>query len=238
MVAHLFKRSIRQLQHIHDGDQAAVRLHHGQIQIVPSYEVSEHSTLKREDGLTVHLLQCIVTRHLGRRGVRMRRHDTDDTTPTGIQARSNDSENDVFTGEDTSNLRLGRRQARRMGHVLHDTNCRRATFLHELSHFAHSGLGTDSCGLCTRIHDRGEVRKRRLLTKCLDVGEHGRSLGVSRDVPAQLGLYARESRVQLLRCRGTSLDLVQGFMEDLRDVQQADDVPLLVTYGLVGSGCC
>lgn len=27
-------------------------------------------------------------------------------------------------------------------------------------------------------------------------------------------------------------------MEDLCDVQQADDVALLITYGLVGSGCC
>ena len=158
----------------------------------------------------------------------MGRHNANNTTPRGVQAGRDDTQNDIFARENTRDL--GSRRSR--GGRLHDTDRRRAPLLHELRDLLDGRLRADGRGLGARVHDRGKVGQRGLFPESLDVGQHGGGLGVRAQTVAELRLDSSEGTVELLRGGGATLDLVKGLVEDLGDIEQTDNVALFVTDGL------
>ncbi len=177
----------------------------------------------------MHLFERVVDRH-GRSGsIRVGGHDPNHTTPVRIQTRRNDTQNDILAGEDTRNLWVTTlsRDCR-----LHDADRGRTVFLHELSDLLNSGLRPHGRGLSVQVHNGRQVGQGRLLPEGLDVGEHGRRLRVGAETIAELRLDSGEGAVELLRGGGAAFDLVKSFVEDLGDIEQADDIAFLVADGL------
>ena len=154
----------------------------------------------------------------------MWRHDAYDATHARIQTSRNDAQDDVFAGEDASNLGMGARGGRR----LHDADCGRPAFAHKTRDFPNGRSWADHRRLGARIHDRRKVRQGCFFAQSFDVGKHGCRLGICAETGTKLALDTGECTIQLLRRRGTTLDLVQGFVEDFCYVKQANDVSIFI----------
>lgn len=162
----------------------------------------------------------------------MRRHHTDDAAPARIQTSRNNTQDNVLAREDSSNSGVSGRGSWGLTDGFHDTDSGGTSLLHQLGDLPHRRLRSDGSRLGPRVHDGRQIRQCGLLTERLDVRQHRSCLGVGRRPDAQFGLDARESRIELLRCGGASLDLVKSFMEDLGDIKQPDDIAFFVADGL------
>jgi len=161
----------------------------------------------------------------------VRCHDTNDTASSSIKASRNDTENNIFAGENASNLRLRARScARRVG-ALHDADSGGPALLHQPGRLSDGGLGAHCGRLGTGIHDGGEVGKSSLLSQLLGPCKHGSCLGV-RTHTSQFGLDTSHRTEELLRCKGATLHLAERLMEDLGDIEETDDVTILIADGL------
>lgn len=163
----------------------------------------------------------------------MRCHYSNNTAPASVQAGRDDTQNHIFTGEDTSNTWGNGDTTRSSRGSLHNTDRSRSAFFHELGDFLDSSLRSNGGGLRAGIHDRRQIWQGRLLSKGFDIREHSSRLWVCCQAASELRLHTGESTVQLLRGGRASFDFVEGFMEHLGDIKQANDVALLVTYRLL-----
>ena len=108
MCTDLFKRSIRQLQDVNNRDEAAIRLNNWQIEIMSIY-TQENDTLsvkphmnEQQKTLAVHFLERILYSHRRWCNIRVGRHDPDYTTSSGLKACSDNTQDDIFACENTS----------------------------------------------------------------------------------------------------------------------------------------
>jgi len=162
--------------------------------------------------------------HRGWRRIGMRSHHAYDAAHARIQTGGNDAQNDVFAGEDANNLGMSARGGRR----LHDADGRRPALAHETRNFTNSRPWPNNGRLSAGVHDSRKVGQGRFFSQGFDVGKHGRRLGVCAKAGAKLALDACESTIELLRRRRTTLDLVQGLVEDFSYVKEANDVAIFV----------
>jgi hypothetical protein len=154
----------------------------------------------------------------------MWRHNTYDAAHARVQTSRNDAQDDVFASENASNLRMGAW----CGVRLHDADCGRPAFTHETRDFPDGRSWADHRRLRTGVHETCEVRQGRFFAQSFDVGKHGCRLGIRAKTGTQLTLDTRECTGQLLGRRRTTLDLVQGLMEDFRYVEEANNVAVFV----------
>lgn len=176
----------------------------------------------------MHLLQSVMDSHCGGCRIGVRRHNAYDAAHARIQTGRNDAQNDVFASEDPGNLGMSAWGGRR----LHDTDCGRPALAHETRNFSNGSSWTDHRRLGVRVHDGCKVGQGCFFAQNFDVGKHGCCLGVCTKTGAKLGLDTSECTIQLFRCRRTTLDLVQGFMEDFGYVEQANDIAIFVANWL------
>lgn len=161
----------------------------------------------------------------------MRSHNADDAASSGIQSSRNDTENNIFASEDTSNSRMSTWCS--SSGVLHNTDGSRSPLLHQPRSLPDGSLGPDSCRLCAGIHNSGKVGERCLLAEFLDPGKHGGCLRVGVHT-SEFGLDTSHGAEELLRRRGASLDLAESFMEDLGNIEETDNVSVFIANGLNG----
>ena len=158
----------------------------------------------------------------------MRRHNAYDAAHARIQTGCNDAQNDIFASEDAGNLGMSAQGGRR----LHDTDCSRPALAHETRNFPNSGSWANHRRLSTGVHHGCKVGQGCFFAQSFHVGKHGCRLGVCAKSGPKLGLHTSECTVQLLRCRRTTLDLVQGFMKNFSYVEQTNDVAIFVANWL------
>lgn len=157
----------------------------------------------------------------------MRCHDPDNAAASGVQAGSNDSQDNVLAGEDTSNLRWATGgPGSGVRTTLDNADGSGAVFLHQLGGIANTGTRANSRRLRSVIHNARQVGQGGLLSQGFDVGQHRRRLRIG--TSTQFILDTLEGTIEVLRSRGATLYLVECFVEHLGDVEQADDIALLI----------
>ena len=82
------------------------------------------------------------------------------------------------------------------------------------------------------IHDGSQVWLGHSVLERIDIGQHGGGLGVPCESWAELGLDTGKGSGKLGSGGRSSFDLGEGFMEDLCDIKQTDNVSVVVAYGL------
>ena len=167
----------------------------------------------------------------------MRGHDTDDAAPRSVQTSSNDTEDNVLAGEDTGNLWMttsttGTAESARPAVGFHDANGSRSPLFHQSRGILDGRTGSHDGWVIMGIHHCRQIRQGHLVTQGIDVGQHGCCLGVAGHVGTEFILYTGECGRELGSGSGTTLNLCKGFVEDLGDVQETDDVAVFVAYRL------
>lgn len=155
----------------------------------------------------------------------MRGHHADNTARIRMETGSNYAQDDILAGEDPDDLCM---TASLTG--LHYTDSRSAILLHELGGLADLGVRPDHGGMGAGVHNRSEIGKSGLLAQRFDIGHHSQCLGVH--TIAKLGLHALESGMKLGRGGGSTLELLESFMEYLGNVEQTNDIAIFVAHGL------
>lgn len=84
--AYLVKSGVSQLQYIDHANNLARIAHNGQVKVVP----------------VMHLAESGLDAHIHGREIWVGGHNPDDTASDRVKTSSNDTENDVLAGEDTS----------------------------------------------------------------------------------------------------------------------------------------
>ncbi|KAI3481757.1 hypothetical protein L1887_55604 [Cichorium endivia] len=216
----LLQGGVGELEHVDDADQTAVDVYDGQVEV----------------SAIVHLAQRLLDGQRGRGGVGVRRHDTHHRARLGVEARSDDTQDDVLGRKDAGDLaRDGATAADLAGARtgaggLHDADCGGVVLLHETSRLADGGAHADAAGERARVEDGREIGDAHLLAQRLNVLEHG-LLRARRAAP--LALDALEGVVELLGGAVGAFELLERLVEHLCDVEQADDVAVLVADGKV-----
>jgi len=82
------------------------------------------------------------------------------------------------------------------------------------------------------VHDSSQVWLGHSVLERIDIGQHGGGLGVPCESWAELGLDTGKGGGKLGSGGRSSFDLGEGFMEDLCDIKQTDNVSVVIAYGL------
>jgi hypothetical protein len=157
----------------------------------------------------------------------VRCHDTNNAASACIQTSSNNTENNIFTGENTSNSRV----ISNPGRAFHNTNSRRPVFTHKPRDLTNCRLGPNRGWLGSRVHNRCEVWQCRLFTERIDIGKHSSRLRVS-CANAKFTLNTSQGAVEFLRRGRAALNLVKGLMENFCDIEQTNYIAFFITNRL------
>lgn len=159
----------------------------------------------------MHLPESSLDAHIDGRKVGVRSHDPDHAAGRRVQTGSNDTEDNILTGEDTSN-----------GAVVLDEKGRGVMLLHQVRGLLDRGANADGDWRLA-IEDRLERGARHLDTQSLHIRDD--LLGLA---GAQLGLHTLERIVQLARGRVGPLQLLHGVVKALCNVEDTRNILVLV----------